>query len=424
MSLRRPTFIGLLTGAICVQGCSSDTAADPQMADASVDSSAVDSWVPDSPADDAGGLRNLGDFVRQPDDRPVISSGVAGLPMLVADPAVYSDAEGYHLFYTTLFCKKGDSFYFSFDPAHPSDCDLSQSAGMTAYAFSNDKGLTWEFRTSPVIAPPSSLSWDATTETPFVTRTGDQLLLFYCAHGYRQGKPFAFRYQVGVATLDLQGASLHTRLMDPSQQFARRAEPLLPYDVLTTSFTNNTQEPSVVASESGLDVYFVGLRVSLPDQPIDNPDQKILGFGLGRAKLDSSLHLTSPPEGAILEGANITEVRTWSGATRVFSTLMGSGGEFHKDEKIGYYSSVNQVQWDGPRLLLQARESSPYENWGLMAPTVALEDTEVVLFYTAWGTQAAACDYSSPTGRVGVPVENSTRCVYGTLGRATAPRLP
>lgn len=43
-------------------------------------------------------------FVREPAGRPVLTSGTADTPMIVMDPCVIADADGFHLFFTSFFC--------------------------------------------------------------------------------------------------------------------------------------------------------------------------------------------------------------------------------------------------------------------------------------------------------------------------------
>ena len=43
-------------------------------------------------------------FSREPVDRPVLTSGTADTPMIVMDPCVISDADGFHLFFSSFFC--------------------------------------------------------------------------------------------------------------------------------------------------------------------------------------------------------------------------------------------------------------------------------------------------------------------------------
>src|SRR5271166_1096083 len=43
-------------------------------------------------------------FKREPADRTVLTSGTPETPMIVMDPCVIADAEGFHLFFTSFFC--------------------------------------------------------------------------------------------------------------------------------------------------------------------------------------------------------------------------------------------------------------------------------------------------------------------------------
>ncbi|MEJ2628758.1 MAG: hypothetical protein P8078_09400, partial [bacterium] len=52
-------------------------------------------------------------FARDPSEQPVVSSGRTGWPIFPSDPAVWKDSEGYHLFYTTYFCSKDGTYYYS-----------------------------------------------------------------------------------------------------------------------------------------------------------------------------------------------------------------------------------------------------------------------------------------------------------------------
>lgn len=49
------------------------------------------------------------------------------------------------------------------------------------------------------------------------------------------------------------------------------------------SYRNSVQEPSVVVCEDGFDLYFVGLELADPTQPIGAPGQGIRQIGVGRA---------------------------------------------------------------------------------------------------------------------------------------------
>ena len=85
-------------------------------------------------------------FRRVPLDRPVIDSGTSGRPVLVMDPMVLADAEGYHLFYSTLFCRSDGRVCFSWDSLAGKADPAGLLVSAIGYAFSADKGITWQFR--------------------------------------------------------------------------------------------------------------------------------------------------------------------------------------------------------------------------------------------------------------------------------------
>src|SRR3989475_12785395 len=114
--------------------------------------------------------RTFPEFARQPDRQPTISSGRAGRPVVAFDPAIYVDDEGYHLFYTTLFCRAAYGYSYSWYPANPGRRNIMNAVGSIAYAFSNDQGLTWRYRETPVVLPSDSGFDSAKIETAFVFR--------------------------------------------------------------------------------------------------------------------------------------------------------------------------------------------------------------------------------------------------------------
>jgi len=102
-----------------------------------------------------------GDFALEPADHPVIDQGYSGWPLFTADPGVLRDDDGnYHLFFTSLFCRTGDAWSLFWDPTNPDDCTLDDPLGTIAYAFSSDRGRTWEIRSDPVVLPSES-GWDS-----------------------------------------------------------------------------------------------------------------------------------------------------------------------------------------------------------------------------------------------------------------------
>lgn len=349
-----------------------------------------------------------------------MESGTAGWPVIALDPNVYVDNEGYHLFYTTLFCQRGSEYTYSWDPLHPSACEFTRPFSTIAYAYSADRGLTWEFRQTPVVMPSLTGFDSRKIETAFVFRRGDTLFLVYSGDGDREGRPFPQRFQIGIARLDLGGRSVREAMMDDSLRFKRRAAPLLPFDLQPGRFDNNVQEPSVVAGPDGLLLYYIGLGLQRPDQAMGTPGQRIIAMGLGRAVLDDSLNVVTRSEHPLLTGVNITEVRYADGAYRLLATSP-SMGEFHRGEAISYATSRDGKTWTKPRIVLSPDGMQGVDDWGMMAPTAAFESHRIVLFYTAFGSAPGTCTSITPGQRFGFPVAHGTKCVFATIGRAVAP---
>jgi hypothetical protein len=59
-----------------------------------------------------------------------------------------------------------------------------------------------------------------------------------------------------------------------------------------------------------------------------------------------------------------------------------------------------------------------------MAPTVVVEDEDIVLFYTGWAIENHPCfpEPFTPDVRFGRPSDEDRQCIYGSVGRATAGR--
>jgi len=57
-----------------------------------------------------------------------------------------------------------------------------------------------------------------------------------------------------------------------------------------------------------------------------------------------------------------------------------------------------------------------------MAPTVAVEPDQLVVFYTAFGLEERACFPVPADGRFGKPVRNGAACLYATVARSVAAR--
>ena len=60
----------------------------------------------------------------------------------------------------------------------------------------------------------------------------------------------------------------------------------------------------------------------------------------------------------------------------------------------------------------------PFDNWGIMAPTVFNDGKDLYMFYTAFEVGDIDICYSTPQERRGIPIENESQCSYLTLGRA------
>ncbi len=365
-------------------------------------------------------------FVREPADRPVIDSGTAGWPSIAADPSLLVDAEGYHLFYTALFCARPDgSFYFSWDPEQPAACDLSRAFGGTAYAFSADQGQTWEKRSTPVLSPGPEAWNDGDVETPFAVRVDDRLLLFYSSFGTQGGGLLQHRFQIGAAWLDLGGRSIRQALLDGGAVFTHRPGAVVAADLVQPHGVNNAQEPSVVVRDGRLELFFVTVGLSLPDQDFTAPGQEV-SLALRVAGLGPDLSVVEPPSDPLLTGpaANIAEVRFVNGRYHLFATTTAL--DDHEGDQITYAVSETGRDFGQPVPILSRRAGAAFDNWGVMAPTVAVLPEATVLLFTGWEVQEHVCNVSGAGGRMGMPVESqpaAARCLYATLGRAVAPPL-
>ena len=360
-------------------------------------------------------------FNREPANEPVVLSGRVGWPIFPTDPCVIADAEGYHLFYTSYFCKASGSYYYSWDVANMAACDIMHVVASVGYAFSADRGFTWQFRGRPVVLPGPEAWQSGDLETPYVAVLGDTVYLFYSATGTFNGQPFPQRYQIGAATLNLHGHTLRQAMLDDNAEFVRLPQPLLPYNTTASAFDNNTQEPSVVIRNNRLELFYVGLRLSNPQLPAEAPGQQILGLGLARAVFGTNLALIEASSGYILPNANIPEVKYFDSAYYVFATAAGNG-EFHKQEKIEYFTSKNGTTFSNAINLLAPQVE--FDAWGMMAPTLVIERDTIVMFYSGWSYASHPC-FPEPLPlnvRFGRPSNNDAACIFGAFGRAVAVR--
>jgi hypothetical protein len=208
-------------------------------------------------------------------------------------------------------------------------------------------------------------------------------------------------------------------MLDESQRFEMRPDPLLPYDLRPGRFDNNVQEPSVVVGPAGIELFFIGLGILNPDEPINAPGQAITSVGMGRAFLDDQMNVLQRSVDSVLDGVNIIEVRYLDGIYQLFSTTFG--GFAHEGAALSYAWSIDGRDWSTPEVVLASQ--APFDAWALTAPTVAVEPGEMVLFYTAYETSGTTCVLSGPGGRFGLPLA-SDDCLHTTIGRAVAPYPP
>jgi len=356
-------------------------------------------------------------FLLAADTLPVVQSGRAGWPITTSDPMVYADAEGYHLFYSTFFCQSGQGYAYSWDPANPASCNIMTTVSSIGYAFSGDGGRNWEFRRAPVVMPADTGFDSGKIETASVFRLGDTLYIAYSADGDHGGRKLPARFQIGVARLSLGARSVRTALMDESVQFQKNPRPLLPYDVSRGSFQNNVQEPSIIVRPDSVILYYIGLGLEQPTEPIDAAGQGILSVGLGRAVFDTRLNLASRSASALLSGVNITEVRYFGEAYHLFATTL-AGGEAHQGEAISYARSTDGLRWPTPRVILAPGPKPGFNDWAVLGPTAVFGNSGLVVFYTALGTTTGPCVLLGPEGRFGIPIAGNSRCMFATIARA------
>ncbi len=374
----------------------------------------------------------------------VLQSGTVGNPVFIADPGVIKDESGYHLFMTNQFCdlnnnSQWDAGEHLFDADNTLLCVANRGVGATMYAFSDDKGKTWSVRPRPAIEP-SLFGWDNfNVETAFPFIYDDTLYILYSAYGDRDGEFFQTRYQIGLASVALNGRTVKQAMVDDDitlTKFGNGAEPLLAGNVTTSDYDNNTQEPSVVVSESGFELYFTGLRLSNPEIDLTPGNgNNITGIALMRQKFDfnwvkvGNVEVAHTIEGLLpgteelaLSPVNIGEVYFFSGKYHIFYTTLENNSDFHNGERIAHAVSDDGLSWSDTQVILERGDTeSDFDGWGIMAPSVVFEDNEAILFYSAWGeTSNSACIMNGAGAKWGQQVANASKCVHGNLGRSTA----
>jgi hypothetical protein len=251
--------------------------------------------------------------------------------------------------------------------------------------------------------------------------------VFYSARGLDadNATEFRARYQIGVATFGLNGRSVRQAMLVDGASATKRAAPLVPHELTQRgALTNNAQEPSVVWTGSGWELFFIGLGISRPAAPMNATGQRILSVNFLRASVGPDLE---PPSAADVtncstgETMNIVEVRRLpDGVYHAWYTVdVLARAEYHHGEVLAHATSDDGITWRGHERVLAG--TSPQDSWGAMAPTVALDERagSAVLLYTAWQEQDSPCFPIARGGRFG-NVLSGGRCVLSNVGRAVA----
>jgi len=363
-------------------------------------------------------------FTKSPANRAVIRTGGPGLPITSWDPFIHIDDEGYHLFFTCIFCAddRGD-YTFSLHPGNQDKVSFEDRFGSIAYAFSNDKGLTWTFRRQPLIYGGGD-GWDGhSIETANVIRIGNKLHLLYSG----EGKDMRMRWQIGVSTIEIEGDSIRKTLLEESKTFPRPTKPLIARVADKNSFMNNIQEPAPVIRGDRIELFWIGLGFKLPGESGKAPGQAITEVSLGRSIYDFDFSLIDQTDSPLLGGVNIPEVKYWDGMYYMFATTLEMGADFHSDEKIEVLSSRDGLEWRNRKTLLTKGPTGAHDEWGMFGSTVARDGDELVMFYTALEAEDGTNKnpFALKTGeRIGVRAKDNKQTVYGGIGRATAPFSP
>jgi hypothetical protein len=295
-------------------------------------------------------------FNKNPRDHGIVTAGGGGEghPTFVSDPGVLADDEGLHLFASNIFCSQDDGWYYSWDPSNVGACNIINASYGIGYAFSNDSGFNWEFAPGPVILPGPAM-WDGkAVETPFPYVLNGTLFLFYSARGVgKDGKEFRSRYQVGVATIELNGRSVREAVLRDGALATKRNEALLAHNLeVANANNNNIQEPSAFWNGNAWEVYVIGLGLLLPGRPLNFPFQRVTGIYTLRYVMGPALlPLNGSTPGTLCHTdvpVNIIEVRPGltehTPYTMYYTTIVNST-ESHHAEAIGSATSSDGIHW-------------------------------------------------------------------------------
>jgi len=185
---------------------------------------------------------NTFEFKKTPQGKAVVEVGGKNLPTTAFDPFILIDKEGYHVFFTSIFTRKGNDYFYSLHHGNQKECDFKDRFGSICYGFSNDKGMTWQYRGAPLIYGGGE-GWDNNSiETANVIRVGNKLHLFYSG----EGKALPHRFQIGLSSLTLKKGSIRKTLFDEKVKFPRPDKPFVPGNFKTT--TLKKQHPGTISN--------------------------------------------------------------------------------------------------------------------------------------------------------------------------------
>ena len=348
----------------------------------------------------------------------MMASGVWGNPMMAWDPDIIREGNKVHFFFASLFCKKDNDWYFSWNPDDFNACSIQNVSFSIGYAFKDESvSDKFVFRPTPLIELGKIGEWDdGQIETPEVIRRGSKYFMFYSAMPKNRKTPNdkSARYQIGVASIDLAdhgGSSLQDLLLKDTQiRFQKNiANPILPNSNIIDRFDReNTQEPTVIYRDGRFELFYTGIRADKKgtNQPLDQ-DEALLDnaefreIGLGRICLNDALSrqacplddkplLTMKftpggPEGTMV---NMPNVYWHQNRYYLFYTRDGGKDDNHQGEKIYYRTTLDLINWEKENLIIAGGESDE-DNWGVHSPAVAMIDTDRGSFfemvYQSWG---------------------------------------